>query len=391
MTNPTPQLKELLETFKLKRLENGIETKEIEEELIWGPGWLDAIEDGSVSISMETFFAILKSAKISLADISTHLTSVNAQEPPRNIEAIQSGKNLRIIFKYAKHDAIYNLKNATEEQFESVVKALRDGLAKLVNVNEDQKEAIKTEAVATSFQKAVSYWPHANPSDIWWFVIYRAYLDPFNHPSIFSRLSFEQSWKRTGGWALEEILVRHYSPSLKKKGINLFIAPNERRGQLLSQANVNHRLEADKADVFLTGIIDGEEIFFGIVHVKASFAERRTDDVPMSKALVDAGYVSPLWTMDYKSSPSARPVNKGELGVTKAEKGKDKRSAKRKDIEDDAFFSACFSYNHNTNPTPLNQNSNASIYICGFNNPDSDAFFNFICSSWEHFKKSIRK
>jgi len=94
MTNPTPQLKELLETFKLKRLENGIKTKEIEEELIWGPGWLDAIENGGVSISMETFFAILKSAKISLADISANLTSVNTQEPPRNIEAIQFEKNL---------------------------------------------------------------------------------------------------------------------------------------------------------------------------------------------------------------------------------------------------------------------------------------------------------
>jgi len=57
-------------------------------------------------------------------------------------------------------------------------------------------------------------WPHANPSDIWWFVVSRAYHDPFNHPAHYARLDLGQSWKRTGGWALEEVLVRHYGPAL---------------------------------------------------------------------------------------------------------------------------------------------------------------------------------
>lgn len=386
MNKISPQLKELLQAFRRARLERNIGSADIESELILGPGWLEDIENGKVSISLEMFFAILKTAKISLSELSINLKAPNTQEVPRNISAVQQGQDLKVIFNYAKHDAMYKLPNATVKQFDNVVKTLRDGLSRLVTVEDNLKEAIKTEAVASAFKKAVEYWPTANPSDIWWFVIYRAYLDPFNHPAIFSRLSFEQSWKRTGGWALEEILVRHYAPSLKKKGINIFIAPNEQRAGLLAQAKVKHRLEGDKADVFLTGNKNGKQVFFGVVHVKASFAERRTDDVPMSKALVDAGYASPLWTMDCKSSPSARPENKGELGDVKVENGTDKRSAKRKDIEDDAFFSACFSYNHNTKPTPTKQKSNARIFLCDFNKPDSDTFYNFICASWDRFK-----
>lgn len=388
MKEEKSQLKELLESFSAERVKRNISTEDIERELILGPGWLKSIESGKVSASLEMFFAILRASKIPLSAICSNLKEENTQEVPRHISAYQAGNDLEIHFKYAKHDAVHKLENASLEHFNDVVKTLRNGLSKLVSAKATQTEAIKSEAVSAAFIKAVGYWPTANPSNIWWFIIYRAYLDPFNHPAKFSRLSFEQSWKRTGGWALEEILVRHYSESLAAKGIKIFIAPNAIRGSLLgqAQANVLHRLEADKADIFLTGEKEGKDIFFGVVHVKASFAERRTDDVPMSKALVDGGYASPLWTMDCKSTPSAHPTNKGELGVVKPASGKDSRSAKRKDIEDDGFFSACFSYNHNTKPTPPHQKTKAKIFKCDFNNPESDAFHQFICDSWDRFK-----
>src|SRR5690606_6534554 len=125
------------------------------------------------------------------------------------------------------------------------------------------------------------------------------------------------------------------------------------------QLNVpNHRLEHDKVDVVLSGRYDGEERCFGVVHVKASFAERRTDDVPMSAALTRAGYASPLWTMHAKAMPSRHPINKGELGRPLTP-GSSTGSAKRKDIELDGYFSACFSYNTNTAPTPPGQTAEA--------------------------------
>ena len=142
-------------------------------------------------------------------------------------------------------------------------------------------------------------------------------------------------------------------------------------------------MEADKADVLLTTMVRGEERCFGVVHVKASFAERRTDDVPMSGALVNAGYASPLWTMDCKSTPSTTPYNRGELGPVLTA-GKDRRSAKRKDIEVNGYFSACFSYNRNTLPTPVDQQARACIHICNFRHPD-DAFGRFILAERQRF------
>lgn len=389
MNKQSELLSKLLGRLKEKRTKKNITNEDIEQSLIIGPGWIDSFENGDVSITLEMLLSVLKEIDVSISDITQNLNIINYQEFPRNIYAKKKGFGIDVYFKYAKHDAIYFLASATVKKFNQVIRELRNGLAKLVSESEDQSEALKTEAVAKAFIKAVKFWPHANPSDIWWFIIYRAYCDPFNHPAKYSRLSFEQSWKRTGGWALEEILVRHYGPALKKRGIRLFIASYDERERLLDQAQVSDRLEADKADVLLTGIIDGKERFFGVVHVKASFAERRTDDVPMSKALVESGYVSPLWTMDCKSTPSPTPFNKGELGVSKGKK-EDKRSAKRKDIEDDGYFSSCFSYNKNTIPTPDTQDTNSRIFVCDFNSPSEDGFCKFMVDKWLQFSAANR-
>ena len=133
----------------------------------------------------------------------------------------------------------------------------------------------------------------------------------------------------------------------------------------------------------LSGEWGGKRMFFGVCHVKASIAERRTDDVPLSRALIDGGFTSPFLTMDCKSGPSKDPVNRGELGEVLGA-GNDQRSAKRKDIEDDGYFSACFSYNANTLPTPARQRAKARIFVCDFRNPD-DAFAQFIIGEWKRF------
>ena len=105
-----------------------------------------------------------------------------------------------------------------------------------------------------------------------------------------------------------------------------------------------------------------------MVHVKASLAERRTDDVPMSQALMEQGYVSLFWTMDVKSFPGERPENSGEFGEADIEELSDKR----RDFEEHGHFSACFSYNRNTKPTQQRQGLAARIFVCDFTNPDDD-------------------
>lgn len=173
--------------------------------------------------------------------------------------------------------------------------------------------------------------------------------------------------------------MRHYGPFLKAQGINLFIADGLAKRNLVSALDVAGRIEADKIDVVLTGDTAKGQKFFGVVHVKASFAERRTDDVPMTEVLTKAGYTSPLWTMDCKGMPSATPINRGELGDASGN-----RSAKRKDIEDEGYFTGCFSYNKNTRPSPSSLPVERRVYVCDFSNPD-DVFSQFIIMRWRAF------
>ena len=308
-------LRALLGRLRDLRETAGLTEGSLEERLILGPGWVGRFERGEVVPSIDMVLAILHEMNCSFMDLLQELPAPEARTVQRVIFAEQSGTSTLVRFNYAKFDAEYVLPDSTVDQFEAVIKTLRDGLSRLSSTENAQSEAIKSDAVAQAFLKAVALWPHANPSDLWWFLVYRAYCDPYNHPARFARLDFTQSWKRTGGWALEEILVRHYGLFLRERGVNLFIAYGAAKQRLVRDLSLPERVEADKIDVVLTGDTRGSQRFFGVVHVKASFAERRTDDVPLSRALRDAGFTSALWTMDCKSSPGPRPVNRGELGA----------------------------------------------------------------------------
>jgi transcriptional regulator with XRE-family HTH domain len=377
MTTNSEYLSAVLIKLKGFREDLGLSLKEVEDRLLIGSGWIKDIENGIIHPSLDLISSILSVYGKTLADLSSQ-TSLSVPRIKRSISATEdeSIDGLLIKFDYGIHDAEYVLRGAFEEQYNQVVDVLRNGLAGLCkdHISSEEEKSIKSTSVANAFLKAVSIWQDANPSDIWWFIVYRLYCDQYNHPSVCSKLDFQQSWKRTGGWALEQILVQHYQEHLFKYGVRIFIGSTEEKERLLQKLDVEGRLESDKADVLLTYFDDRNiEHFAGVVHVKASFAERRTDDVPMSKSLSDAGFISPLWTMDCKSVPSRKPINRGELGKIYDGSGIDQRSAKRKDIEDDGFFTGCFSYNHNTLQTPENYPAASRIYSCDFRNPD-DAF-----------------
>lgn len=377
-----------LETF---RVDAGLTPEDVEEKLILGPGWVSSVEDKSSVPTLDVVATLLSLYGKNFSDLSEGGKSGTAKIK-RCIYPESSGCDLKIHFEYGRFDAVYVLKQATVSDYNEVLSELRSGLARLNDTlaeEEDKARAIKTESVASAFVRAAKLWPHANPSDIWCFIICRAYCDQYNHPASFSRLNFEQSWKRTSGYALEKVLESHYGPFLRQQGINLLIADDARKVRLLKHMNVGgHRLEADKIDVVLSVGEGPEERMIGAVHVKASFAERRTDDVPMSHALVKGGYISPLWTMDCKSFPSSNPENLGELGKLFCGDGRDCRSAKRKDIEHDGYFSACFSYNKNTLPTPSRLQAKAVVHVCDFSNPE-DAFSSFIIRERKRVKKEL--
>jgi transcriptional regulator with XRE-family HTH domain len=381
----------LLGRLRTLREQAGISPEELEAKLILGPGWVTRFESGRTLPSLDLLVVLLAAMGSDLEQLAHNINAdldglaVAVAVADRSLSAEGRGNDLLVRFPYADHDAQFLLPRASPAELEDALRILRDGLSGL-GQRAGEEGSTKANAVARMFLRAVELWPRANPSDLWWFIVCRAYQDPFNHPARFARLDLGQSWKRTAGWALEEVLVRHYGPALADSGIRIAIATKDEKRGYLDRLDVADRLESDKIDVVLVGDVGGDEQCFGVVHVKASFAERRTDDVPMSKALVDAGYCSPLWTMDCKSTPSTEPLNSGELGVPIEVGGRDKRSAKRKDIEDDGYFSACFSYNHRTMETPADQRARACIKVCDFTNPADDAFARFIKSEWTRIR-----
>lgn len=386
MTQQPTATAAVLKRLRDLREASGKTSKQLEEELILGPGWIARMESGEFTPSLNTLLSVLHAIGARLEDLGSVIDwSKHDFSVDRALVGEQDDDGLLVHFPYGAFDARYRLVGAKSDELDEVLRTLRNELSKLdpdyaFSPGEaDDESAVKTMAVAKTFLRAVALWPAANPSDLWWFIVSRAFCDPFNHPAKFSRLDLGQSWKRTGGWALEEILVLHYEPYLAKHGVHVEIATGARKQELVAQLKVTSRLEADKVDVFLVKSTPAGDKCFGVIHVKASFAERRTDDVPMSQALIQAGYTSVLWTMDAKSTPGETPVNRGELGAL-ADGDRDDRSAKRKDIESDGLFSACFSYNSNTLPTPDGQAAAARVYRCSFADPN-DQFSAFVLNA----------
>jgi len=370
----TQPLDPVFADLRKARLALNLSEEQLDRAMVLGPGWIEGIESGRIIPDLSLFLALCSHLQVAPSQVLSKVPAFDsALSIARTISAVTSPDGITVHFQYAEHSASYEIPNASLAEFEEVILSLRDGLA--------DSKAQKAEAVVRSFQKAVSLWPHVNPSDIWWFVIYRAFTDPYNHPASRYGGDYAQSWIRTSGWALERVFVENYSPKLAKHGIRIAIEGSDEKKALGAQLKTKVALNVDKADVILSLVNkDGTFTCFGVVHVKASFAERRTDDEPMSRLLIESGYCSPLLTMDCKSSPSATPLNRGELASSSGE-----RSDKRKDIEVSGVFSGCFSFNARTEET-TDPNAVSQIRVCDFSSTD-DAFVEHVKEMASKFRK----
>jgi len=201
------------------------------------------------------------------------------------------------------------------------------------------------DAITEAFLFARSCSPQANPSDLWHHVVYRTYCEIYTR---YKPQDPKQSWVRASGDALELAIEAIYTPVLSTHGIRIkALLSGSEKLRALSAMGLHTSVGSAKLDVGLYIGTPESPVIFGGVHVKASLAERISDDIPCSRAMRQLGFFSPLWTLDVKSFPPpfGNLVNRGELGSP------NQPSDKRRYIEEHGDFDNCYSANTRTIPS----------------------------------------
>jgi transcriptional regulator with XRE-family HTH domain len=242
-------------------------------------------------------------------------------------------------------------------------------------LNEPKAELKNRDTIAQAFEIAFRLLPNVNPSDVYHHIVYRLYLREYN------RSKPEQSWVRAGGEGLGLFLKNHYTPKLEPFGIQAVPLYDDKNRQIavLHEMGIYGTVGNSKLDIALYGSRNGEAVLFGGIHVKASLAERVSDDVPCSEAMIRRGFLSILFTFDAKSfpPPAGDLVNRGEFGSL------EKPNDKRQYIEVHGSFDACFSYNLRTVPSPAETPAGKRIFVSRFG--ETDPLPRFAADFWTNF------
>ncbi len=270
---------------------------------------------------------------------------------------------IRVYSSDSKQWADVSLDGVTTEQYHQLANSLRDGLLR--------KEPAYN-AVAQTMIAAVQLCPNANPADLWVHLIYHTYRE-------LGRSA--QSWVRVGGQGLEQVLLDVYAPRLATYGIAL------RHSKPADASMLGLRgqgIGGSKTDLLLEGVVGEDKHIFGVIHCKASIAERLSDDAPASAALIAHGLWSSVATMDAKMypPPHGNAIVRGELGHTRG-------GDKRRYFEVAGQFSGCYSFNRRTPPSVDLTASGAKIYSLTLTEQQPDVLVHDILSTWEQYQRRL--
>jgi transcriptional regulator with XRE-family HTH domain len=255
--------------------------------------------------------------------------------------------------------------------------ALEDNISKIYRELNDGKGGKNRDAIFQALNLAITQFPDVNPSDIYHHIVYRIYLREY------TKTQADRSWVRAGGEAFELFLQTHYNSRLNPKGIVVkWLLNDASRVAALRQMGIQDQVGGSKLDIALYGQVNGKMVAFGGIHAKASLAERVSDDVPCSVAMMKKGLSSYLVTLDAKSfpPPTGDLVNRGELGSIV------NPSDKRAYIESHGSFDACFSYNLRSVPSQAKTQSGRRIYVSTFNS-QTDPLPGVVEAAWKKFSQ----
>ena len=154
-------------------------------------------------------------AKPYLIDINEVDYNLDINKLEENIKLCKKKKkNIKgiVVTDYAGHPA-----SITIPACES---SLRTAINNFVTTLNSHRKAV---GIATGFVGLVSDLPGVNPAEIWGLIIQRLYTIPYSwEPANLSQGGdLAQSWKRSAGWALEEVVVQRYSAALLLHGITI--------------------------------------------------------------------------------------------------------------------------------------------------------------------------
>lgn len=288
--------------------------------------------------------------------LSTGRPNSSAQgESPQPMWRVQFGcgilHEVRLSLTVSKVPVQIDLPGVSEDTYTDT----RDRLDQALQLPE--KLVKPRDAINAAFLHVLKESPGANASDLWHHVIYRLYCEilPHHRPQ-----NPQQSWVRASGDALEGFVQAWYSPHTTPHGVRVeALISRDAKRRALIEMGLGSVVGDSKLDVALyVRMPGGGWAIFGGVHVKASLAERVSDDIPASRLMMQAGFFSPLWTFDVKSFPPPRGdlVNRGELGSPTAP------SEKRKYVEVHGDFDACYSANSRTVPSSGATRSGKRVY-----------------------------
>ena len=147
--------------------------------------------------------------------------------------------------------------------------------------------------------------PQANASDLWHHVVYRIYMEqlkatkPYKDPG--------QSWKRASGDAFELFLADYYNTMFKNNGLRLIPLTRDESKKAFNLMGISGKVGDSKLDIAIIKDYNGKSLKINNgtlirgIHVKASLAERVSDDVPASTAETYSG------KMIYTVQPNGKP------------------------------------------------------------------------------------
>lgn len=253
--------------------------------------------------------------------------------------------------------------------------SLEDDISKIYRKLNDGKGGKNRDAIFKAFSIAITRFPDVNPSDIYHHIVYRIYLREY------TKTQADRSWVRAGGEAFELFLETLYNRRLNPKGIFVkWLSNDALKASALMGMGIRDEVGGSKLDIALYGQSKGKLVAFGGIHAKASLAERVSDDVPCSVAMMEKGLSSYLVTLDAKSFPPpvGDLVNRGELGTIASP------SDKRAYVEAHGSFDACFSYNLRSVPSGVKTQSGRRIYVSSFSD-QTDQLPGVVEAAWKTF------